>query len=405
MHNVADYTIASHSVTLIDLQFNADASQSQDQDMDKISDDVAINGDDITKKFGEKNFGCDPNISFSYASSKLFNNLARSKTDFDATTERIEANRNPYSKRKADADKSVEQRDSISRQVNNKTNAKVDINQDKKMGSNSSDLLNKHDELNNEVHHLWQRILEVDPDLCKPPSNCDAILAPIVHRLTKETRPERMRRLIPVSSVFGEPLASFYRSKFHSFNELQSELVPVAANSDESLVVSAPTAAGKTCIFEMALCRLLAQLIGSTGNAAYNTATFEIPNNKKILYIAPNKALCEERYDDWTRRLQSIYPSIEIALVTGDSDSQSFRQIASSHLILTTPEKWDSITRRWTDHFFLIGSVKLLLIDEVHMLGDEQRGACLESLICRMKTVQRAAQSQALSRVKFDEFR
>lgn len=61
------------------------------------------------------------------------------------------------------------------------------------------------------------------------------------------------------------------------------------------------------------------------------------------------------------------------------------------YVILTTPEKWDSITRKWTDNMYLIGSVKLLLLDEVHLLGDGSRGGCLETIICRMKTVQRAA--------------
>ena len=61
------------------------------------------------------------------------------------------------------------------------------------------------------------------------------------------------------------------------------------------------------------------------------------------------------------------------------------------YVILTTPEKWDSITRKWTDNMYLIGSVKLLLLDEVHLLGDGSRGECLETIICCMKTVQRAA--------------
>jgi ATP-dependent DNA helicase HFM1/MER3 len=56
---------------------------------------------------------------------------------------------------------------------------------------------------------------------------------------------------------------------------------------------------------------------------------------------------------------------------------------------LTTPEKWDSVTRRWKDNIFLLGSIKSVLIDEVHLLGDKERGACLESVICRMKTLKK----------------
>jgi ATP-dependent DNA helicase HFM1/MER3 len=118
-----------------------------------------------------------------------------------------------------------------------------------------------------------------------------------------------------------------------------------------------------------------------------------IPNTKKIVYISPSKALCDERYNDWSTRFIQVDPAIEVVVVTGDDNSSgnSFQNVASAHVILTTPEKWDSITRKWTDHLALLSSVKLLMIDEVHLLGDESRGSCLETLICRMKTVQRAA--------------
>ena len=372
---------------------------------------MALKGDDIVLKFGDRNFGADPNLSFSYASSRLFNKIAKlqpESLDLDLNGSKTRGqDRNPYTKRKTDGDKPCERRHSNSwlsqpTMMSLPIDAKQDAESDRehlipKKKSNTDSVPHK------EVHDLWQRTLELDPELYKPPAHCDRKAAPVVHYLTRLTRPERMRQLIPVLCLFSEPLANFWSSKFLSFNELQSELARVAANSDESLVVSAPTAAGKTGIFEMAICRLLSKSLESMENAHIGSNDF--PNSKKILYIAPNKALCEERCEDWTKRLQSINPTIEIALVTGDSDSQSFSRIASSHLILTTPEKWDSITRRWTDHFFLIGSIKLLLIDEIHMLGDEQRGACLESLICRMKTVQRAVQSQALSKEQCNDVR
>lgn len=115
----------------------------------------------------------------------------------------------------------------------------------------------------------------------------------------------------------------------------------------------------------------------------------------KIIYISPSKALCQERYDDWTARLKTIHPNLACVMLTGDSSESytSIRDVESAHLILTTPEKWDLITRKWTDNFFLIGSVKLILIDEVHFIGTADRGACLEAVICRMKTVQRAVKA------------
>ena len=50
-------------------------------------------------------------------------------------------------------------------------------------------------------------------------------------------------------------------------------------------------------------------------------------------------------------------------------------------------EKWDSMTRRWRDNKALVQMVRLFLIDEVHQLNDETRGATMEAIVSRMKTV------------------
>jgi antiviral helicase SLH1 len=48
-------------------------------------------------------------------------------------------------------------------------------------------------------------------------------------------------------------------------------------------------------------------------------------------------------------------------------------------LIVTTPEKWDVITRKADD---LVKKVRLLIIDEIHLLHEE-RGAVIETLVAR----------------------
>lgn len=59
-----------------------------------------------------------------------------------------------------------------------------------------------------------------------------------------------------------------------------------------------------------------------------------------------------------------------------------------NRIIITTPEKWDMLTRRWKDHRGLVEVVKLFLIDEVHILNDELRGPVLETVVSRMKTIE-----------------
>ena len=62
-----------------------------------------------------------------------------------------------------------------------------------------------------------------------------------------------------------------------------------------------------------------------------------ISRSRRAVYISPSKALCEERYMDWSRRLAEIDPGLKVAQVTGDAGQGSYRDIASAHVIVTTP--------------------------------------------------------------------
>ena len=156
---------------------------------------------------------------------------------------------------------------------------------------------------------------------------------------------------------------------FNPFNAIQSKCYPTAYQSNDNLVVSAPTGGGKTAIFELAICRLLAGF----KNDEY-----------KIVYMAPTKSLCSERQRDWQTRFAAL--DLVCAEMTGDTDFAHLRRVQSANVVITTPEKWDSMTRQWKDHAKLMQLVKLFLIDEVHMLKDP-RGATLEAVISRMKSV------------------
>jgi ATP-dependent DNA helicase HFM1/MER3 len=187
-----------------------------------------------------------------------------------------------------------------------------------------------------------------------------------------------------------------WRGKFEEFNHFQSEMANVLCHSDDNVVVSAPTGAGKSTIFEMAMARFFTMdLMAQEVTAPSVTRPHSLSKARKILYIAPSKALCEERYEDWSRRFQTLKLGIEVAMITGDAadPGSSFGDLISAHFVIATPEKWDSMTRRWSENFFLMASVKLLLVDEVHLLGDETRGWCLEVVVTRMKTIHRAAQA------------
>ena len=267
----------------------------------------------------------------------------------------------------------------------------------------------------NAIDSIWQvpnetdaiepivSLSEVDPSLYQPLPYRNR-QDPIVHYLSIHNRPMQIRQKISVKDLFSSPIHKLWESKFDTFNSLQSEVANSLAHSNDSLVVSAPTGAGKTALFEIAMARLFANDLQEQSRPV--GAQQQVTNRRKILYVAPSKALCEERYEDWSRRLTAMGIGIQCAMITGDAEpGDSFRELAAANVILATPEKWDSLTRRWTEHAFLFGSVKLLMIDEVHLLGDGSRGCCLESMVCRMKTIQRAVRAASASYSEHDTSR
>lgn len=79
---------------------------------------------------------------------------------------------------------------------------------------------------------------------------------------------------------------------------------------------------------------------------------------------------------------------MNVALVTGDSDPAELadlNDLSSYQIAITTPEKWDAMTRKWKDHREIASTIRLLLIDEIHLVGDAIRGPTLEAIVTRTK--------------------
>ncbi|OKP11203.1 ATP-dependent DNA helicase MER3 [Penicillium subrubescens] len=172
-----------------------------------------------------------------------------------------------------------------------------------------------------------------------------------------------------------------YRSiyPFPLFNAIQSKCFHPVYKTNDNIVLAAPTGSGKTVVMELAICRLL------------NVLKDE---RFKVVYQAPTKSLCSERFRDWNTKFAAL--DLKCAELTGDTDHTQLRSIQTSQIIITTPEKWDSMTRKWKDHMRLMHLVKLFLIDEVHILR-ETRGATLEAVVSRMKNIGSNVRFVALS--------
>ncbi|KAG7033104.1 DExH-box ATP-dependent RNA helicase DExH17, partial [Cucurbita argyrosperma subsp. argyrosperma] len=189
------------------------------------------------------------------------------------------------------------------------------------------------------------------------------------------------------------PLRSTF--SFRYFNSLQSECFPVCFNSDSNMVISAPTGSGKTVLFELCILRLLSKFIAE-GKFIHEKGTL------KSIYIAPSKALVQEKLRDWNQKFGSW--GVSCLELTGDNETYNMKHIQEADIILTTPEKFDAVTRYHIKDGGLgfFGDIALVLIDEVHLLNDP-RGAALEAIVSRIKMISRNPEmkSSPLSHVRF----
>ena len=154
-------------------------------------------------------------------------------------------------------------------------------------------------------------------------------------------------------------------------NRIQTKCFPSAFEDDGNMLICAPTGSGKTNVAMLAMLREIGK--------HRNPVTGEIRLDEfKIVYIAPLKALVQEQVGNFGKRLEAY--GIRVSELTGDRQLTK-QQIADTQVIVTTPEKWDVITRKATDTSYT-NLVRLICIDEIHLLHDD-RGPVLESIVSR----------------------
>ncbi|MFQ6088127.1 MAG: DEAD/DEAH box helicase [Candidatus Methanofastidiosia archaeon] len=141
--------------------------------------------------------------------------------------------------------------------------------------------------------------------------------------------------------------------------------------SGKNLVLSIPTASGKTLVAILAILKTLSE-------------------GGKAIYIVPLRALAEEKFSE----LKEL--GVDVILSTGDYDSPS-RYLKRYKCIVTTYEKCDSLLRHSRN---FLDDFNLLIADEVHLLQDPQRGPTLEIILSRVKGKQLIALSATIPNAK-----
>lgn len=183
--------------------------------------------------------------------------------------------------------------------------------------------------------------------------------------------------LIPIATLEEWARLAFEGTK--RLNHIQSKVFDIAYNTSENMLICAPTGAGKTNIAMLSYLQLVKQFVSSTN---------VIDKSFKAIYIAPMKALAQEVVEKFSQRLKPL--GLIVREFTGDMQL-SRQEIADSQLIVTTPEKWDVVTRKGGDGS--LGTlVSLIIIDEIHLLA-EDRGAVIETIVARTQRYIESSQS------------
>ena len=173
-----------------------------------------------------------------------------------------------------------------------------------------------------------------------------------------------------VRNIFEPKFANIFR--FNSFSNLQMILLPSLLSDDANMVVNSPTGSGKTCLFELAIIRIINKS----------------EHDSLMIYIAPTKGIIQEKVRDWSQKFGPF--GVNIVEMTGDVEGVKFEHLSSSTIILTTPDKFEIVSRSFLQLQALLEKIKLLMIDEIHFLGEDvSRGYKLETLIIRMKLIQK----------------
>lgn len=180
------------------------------------------------------------------------------------------------------------------------------------------------------------------------------------------------------------PVTRWFVAKYGAPTPAQAAAWPKVAAGRSVLVVS-PTGTGKT----------FAAFLAVLNDLALAHARGELADAIHCLYLSPLRALGYDLEKNLTGPLREIYgaePPIRVGLRTGDTPPNERAKQATRppHLLLTTPEslcillsqeKWLGVLRH----------VRWVIVDEVHALAENKRGAHLSLSLERLEHLRATA--------------
>ncbi len=176
---------------------------------------------------------------------------------------------------------------------------------------------------------------------------------------------------LPASAI------DFLKSQgFEKLYPPQADSVKSGLLDGKSILVSAPTASGKTLIAMLAMMSFISK------------------NKGKVVYLSPLRALAAEKFTEF-KKLEKVAlgNKVKVAISTGDFENIE-KNLEKNNVLILTNEKMDSMIRHGAEWVDEIG---LVISDEVHLIGDESRGPTLEMILTQLKLLETKPQIVGLS--------
>jgi len=155
--------------------------------------------------------------------------------------------------------------------------------------------------------------------------------------------------------------------KSEGYTELyppQKDAVKAGVLDGKSILVSVPTASGKTLIAMLATLSHLSK------------------NKSKVIYLTPLRALASEKFEEFKKLEKISGGKIKVAISTGDFNSK-YNELDDADIIILTNETMDAMMTFQKSWIYEIG---LVVSDEIHLIGESGRGPTLEMILTRLKT-------------------
>ena len=174
-----------------------------------------------------------------------------------------------------------------------------------------------------------------------------------------------------------ESAIKFLKSQgFQKLYPPQADSIKAGLLDGKSILVSAPTASGKTLIATIAIINYFEK------------------NNGKVIYLSPLRALAAEKFIEFKKMEQiNSKNKIKVKISTGDFETVE-KNLGKNNVLVLTNEKMDALIRHGVDWIKEIG---LVISDEIHLIGDENRGPTLEMILTQIKQLETKPQIVGLS--------